>query len=92
MVERPAIVEVGLLGLRPAAELLVDGHQVDLREVLRPLLERRGTARPVEVLAGDGRKVAGLELSQKMIDIAKIRLEKFNQQTNLFCGCSMEEV
>jgi 2-polyprenyl-3-methyl-5-hydroxy-6-metoxy-1,4-benzoquinol methylase len=58
-----------------------------------PILEIGcGSGILLEVLAGKGRRVAGLELSQKMIDIAKIRLEKFNQETNLFCGSVINDV
>lgn len=62
-------------------------------EPSNPILEIGcGSGILLEVLAGNGRKVAGLELSQKMIDIAKIRLEKFNQQTNLFCGSVIDDL
>ena len=71
----------------------VHARLVAHQEPSNPILEIGcGSGILLEVLAGKGRRVAGLELSQKMIDIAKIRLEKFNQETNLFCGSVIDEV
>src|SRR5262245_1294489 len=53
LVVHAAVVEVLLLRLAPAAEHLVDGEGVDLREVLRVLGEQRGRARAQLVLRGD---------------------------------------
>src|SRR5207244_4309449 len=48
-----AVVEVLLLRLAPAAEHLVDGEEIDLREVLRVLLQQGRRARAQLVLRRD---------------------------------------
>src|SRR5215208_4568888 len=53
-VEHPTFSEVGLLGLVPATENLVDGEELDLRQAVQVLLRGRLRAdRPVEVLRDD---------------------------------------
>ena len=68
LVEAAAIGEVGLVGLRPATECLVDGEQVQLRELpgifgLR-LLRDRGA---IEILARDVLAFFGVQVAQVLL-------------------------